>query len=133
VSANQEFLKKYNVPGPRYTSYPTVPYWNDTPTQEQWIDSIGRALDEGARRQIGAALYVHVPFCESLCTYCGCNTRITRNHKVSSPYIEAVHQEWKMYVERLGRAIPISELHLGGGTPTFLGGRWNSGDGSDGT
>jgi oxygen-independent coproporphyrinogen-3 oxidase len=68
---------------------------------------------------VGAALYVHVPFCESLCTYCGCNTRITRNHKVSDPYIDTLLREWSLYLDRLG-ALEISELHLGGGTPTFM-------------
>lgn len=115
-----ELLRKYNVPGPRYTSYPTVPFWCDTPTENQWIDSISKALDEGEARGVGAAVYIHIPFCESLCTYCGCNTRITRNHKVAEPYIEAVLKEWGLYLSRLSRKIPISEIHLGGGTPTFL-------------
>ena len=73
---------------------------------------------------VGAALYVHIPFCESLCTYCGCNTRITRNHGVGSPYVSSVLKEWELYLTalkpRLSGEITISELHLGGGTPTFL-------------
>jgi oxygen-independent coproporphyrinogen-3 oxidase len=114
-------LAKYNVPGPRYTSYPTVPYWETTPTAEQWIASIGRALDASTARGQGAALYVHIPFCESLCTYCGCNTRITRNHAVAHPYIETVLKEWDLYLQALGRdRVPLADLHLGGGTPTFL-------------
>lgn len=114
---NSQLLKKYNVPGPRYTSYPTVPYWESNPTADQWVESIGRALDEA---QGGAALYIHIPFCESLCTYCGCNTRITRNHKVALPYVDTVIAEWQLYLKRLGRDIELSEIHLGGGTPTFL-------------
>src|SRR6185437_5876741 len=113
-------LKKYNVPGPRYTSYPTVPYWSENPTQEQWIAGIAQALDESSAQGIGAALYVHIPFCESLCTYCGCNTRITRNHAVGTPYVESVLKEWEIYLAHLGKEISIGELHLGGGTPTFL-------------
>jgi oxygen-independent coproporphyrinogen-3 oxidase len=113
-------LRKYNVPGPRYTSYPTVPYWSDSPTEAQWIDSIGRALDEGAEAGIGAALYIHIPFCISLCTYCGCNTRITRNYSVGMKYVESVIQEWKLYLSKLNRKIRVEEIHLGGGTPTFL-------------
>jgi len=120
MSASSELLKKYNVPGPRYTSYPTVPYWADTPTEAQWVESIADALNESESRGIGAALYIHIPFCESLCTYCGCNTRITRNHKVASPYVETVLKEWDLYRQRLGREITLSEIHLGGGTPTFL-------------
>jgi oxygen-independent coproporphyrinogen-3 oxidase len=117
---SSELLKKYNVPGPRYTSYPTVPYWSVNPTPEQWIQSVGQALDESEKQGIGAALYLHIPFCQSLCTYCGCNTRITRNHAVGQPYIETVIKEWDLYRAQLKRTIPIQEMHLGGGTPTFL-------------
>jgi oxygen-independent coproporphyrinogen III oxidase len=120
MGESSDLLKKYNVPGPRYTSYPTVPYWSDTPTEAQWIDSISSAIDESERRKVGAALYIHIPFCESLCTYCGCNTRITRNHKVGLPYVESILKEWRLYLAKLNRKITISEIHLGGGTPTFL-------------
>jgi oxygen-independent coproporphyrinogen-3 oxidase len=115
-----DLLKKYNVPGPRYTSYPTVPYWSENPTSEQWLATVAEALDDSRKQGVGAALYVHIPFCESLCTYCGCNTRITRNHGVSSPYVGTVLKEWDLYLLGLGRDVPVSELHLGGGTPTFL-------------
>jgi oxygen-independent coproporphyrinogen-3 oxidase len=124
---NVELLRKYNVAGPRYTSYPTVPYWETNPTGEQWIRSVSDALDEAEAQGVGAALYVHIPFCQSLCTYCGCNTRITRKTSVGSPYVETVLKEWGLYKSGLGalkgtpnRDISISELHLGGGTPTFL-------------
>src|SRR4051812_8352432 len=121
-NVDSDLLKKYNVPGPRYTSYPTVPYWSQNPTETEWVSSIGQALDESERQGIGAALYAHIPFCESLCTYCGCNTRITRNHGVGSPYVQTLLREWALYNEKLQRTrpIPIRELHLGGGTPTFL-------------
>jgi oxygen-independent coproporphyrinogen-3 oxidase len=121
---SSELLKKYNVPGPRYTSYPTVPYWETSPTAEQWIQSIAQALSESESQGFGAALYLHIPFCESLCTYCGCNTRITRNHGVGTPYVQTLLKEWGLYLERLGRSpsnpVPVTEIHLGGGTPTFL-------------
>jgi oxygen-independent coproporphyrinogen-3 oxidase len=113
-------LKKYNVPGPRYTSYPTVPYWSEMPTESQWVESVASALDESAAEGIGAALYVHIPFCKSLCTYCGCNTRITRNNAVGAPYVETIIKEWEQYLTRMGRTVSLSEIHLGGGTPTFL-------------
>jgi oxygen-independent coproporphyrinogen-3 oxidase len=110
-------LRKYNVPGPRYTSYPTVPCWERTPDEAQWIAALGQRLDTPP----GAAIYVHIPFCRSLCTYCGCNTRITRNRAIAMPYLEAVLAEWRLYRERLGReTLPVAEIHLGGGTPTFL-------------
>lgn len=124
---NVELLRKYNVAGPRYTSYPTVPYWEVNPTGEQWVASVSDALDEAAAQNVGAALYVHVPFCQSLCTYCGCNTRITRKTSVGSPYVANLLKEWNLYRTQLGalkglaaREISLSELHLGGGTPTFL-------------
>ncbi|MFZ9594457.1 MAG: oxygen-independent coproporphyrinogen III oxidase [Bdellovibrionia bacterium] len=124
MSTELNLLRKYNVPGPRYTSYPTVPYWSESPTQQQWIQSISQALEESEKQNVGAALYVHIPFCESLCTYCGCNTRITRNRDVSASYTQTVLKEWSLYLEKLrsirSQDITISEIHLGGGTPTFL-------------
>ena len=117
---HESLLKKYNIPGPRYTSYPTVPYWTDSPTESEWITHIGQALDESEQQKVGAALYIHIPFCESLCTYCGCNTRITRNHGVGVPYIQTLLKEWDLYLSKLNRRVTLSEIHLGGGTPTFL-------------
>ncbi|MBC7693546.1 MAG: oxygen-independent coproporphyrinogen III oxidase [Methylotenera sp.] len=119
---NLTLLRKYNVPGPRYTSYPTVPYWDTDPTVKDWIRTISERLDESEKSGTGAAIYVHVPFCKSLCTYCGCNTRITRNSGAGTPYVLTVLKEWETYRKMLGRdqLIPITELHLGGGTPTFL-------------
>lgn len=116
-------LAKYNVPGPRYTSYPTVPYWERAPSEAEWIDALRAQMTErdSARGPSGAAVYVHIPFCRSLCTYCGCNTRITRNRAIARPYLEAVLAEWKLYLEHLAQdRIAIAEIHLGGGTPTFL-------------
>src|SRR5207237_2808068 len=116
-----ELLKKYDVPGPRYTSYPTVPYWETAPTADEWFASVARRLDEAERADEGASLYIHIPFCRSLCTYCGCNSRITCNTSVGKPYVADVLKEWARYRERLGRvSVPVSEMHLGGGTPTFL-------------
>jgi len=123
-----DLLRKYNVPGPRYTSYPTVPYWDRNPTHDEWVSSIQKTLRESEAQGIGGALYVHIPFCQSLCTYCGCNTRITRNTSVSAPYVDTVLREWSLYRERIAPEtvasgapwMTLSELHLGGGTPTFL-------------
>ena len=113
-------LAKYDVAGPRYTSYPTVPYWDQSPTEAQWLERVGAAFSSPAATQ-GASLYVHVPFCRALCTFCGCNTRVTRTHAIILPYVQAVLAEYAMYRDRLGIASPrIGELHLGGGTPTFL-------------
>jgi len=68
----------------------------------------------------GISLYIHLPFCESLCTYCGCNTRITKNHGVEIPYLNDVLKEWQLYKKHLGDDILVSDIHLGGGTPTFF-------------
>jgi oxygen-independent coproporphyrinogen-3 oxidase len=115
-------LKKYDVPGPRYTSYPTILHWDASPSPGEWFESVSRGLDEIEREGSGAAVYVHVPFCRSLCTYCGCNSRITQNAAVGDPYVNAVLKEWELYLKALdrGRPIPLAEMHLGGGTPTFL-------------
>jgi len=116
----KSLLEKYNVAAPRYTSYPTVPYWdNDAPLQKQWKHLVKDAL-ELSNDKDGISLYIHLPFCESLCTYCGCNTRITVNHKVEIPYITAVLKEWSMYVSLCKTSPRIKEIHLGGGTPTFF-------------
>ncbi len=112
-------LKKYDVPVPRYTSYPTVPYWSDSPSPQQWLQSLERTL---ALPQSSWSLYLHIPFCETLCTYCGCNTMITRTHDREEPYVQTLLKEFKIYRERLptlGKK-PLREMHLGGGTPTFL-------------
>lgn len=118
---DKDLLFKYNIPGPRYTSYPTVPYWQKTPPSvNKWKELVQDAFTVSNQKE-GISLYVHLPFCESLCTYCGCNTRITINHAVENKYIQAVLKEWRMYSELFGDEKPvIRELHLGGGTPTFF-------------
>jgi oxygen-independent coproporphyrinogen III oxidase len=96
IETADELLKKYDVPGPRYTSYPTILHWDTSPTTEEWIDSVARGLDEAEREGSGAAVYVHIPFCRSLCTYCGCNSRITQSRTVGDPYVNAVLREWEL-------------------------------------
>ncbi|HKG12780.1 MAG TPA: oxygen-independent coproporphyrinogen III oxidase, partial [Pyrinomonadaceae bacterium] len=122
IDTVNDLLKKYDVPGPRYTSYPTILHWETTPTAEEWIESVGHGLDETERLGEGAAVYVHIPFCRSLCTYCGCNSRITQSRTVGDPYVNAILKEWELYLTALDRKnpIPLAEMHLGGGTPTFL-------------
>jgi len=117
---NNSILQKYNVPGPRYTSYPTVPYWDENDfTNQIWIDTFRKSFIESNSKE-GLSLYIHLPFCESLCTFCGCNKRITKNHETENPYIEAVLKEWAMYCNILEEKPIIKEIHLGGGTPTFF-------------
>lgn len=113
-------IQKYNVPGPRYTSYPTVPYWEDSSfSAELWQQSLKRSFNESNASE-GISLYIHLPFCESLCTFCGCHKRVTKRHEVEAPYIAAVLKEWDLYCQLLVNKPRIKEIHLGGGTPTFF-------------
>jgi len=113
-------VRKYNVPGPRYTSYPTVPYWEeDKFTVTDWKATLIQSFSESNSTE-GISIYIHLPFCESMCTFCGCNKRITKRHDVESPYITAVLKEWLLYCTLLHERPRIKELHLGGGTPTFF-------------
>lgn len=112
-------FNKYNVPGPRYTSYPTVPFWKSTPTQTEWFTISKERFKK--EKELGISLYIHIPFCEELCTYCGCHKFISKNHSVEKPYVEALLKEWDIYLENVFQENPlIKELHLGGGTPTYL-------------
>ncbi|NMM48208.1 oxygen-independent coproporphyrinogen III oxidase [Marinigracilibium pacificum] len=116
---NNKLIRKYNVAGPRYTSYPTVPYWNEEKfNSEEYISRLKQQFRETNNE--GNAIYMHLPFCESLCTFCGCNKRITKNHSVESPYLEALAKEWNLYLDALEAKPKINALHLGGGTPTFF-------------
>ncbi len=112
-------LQKYNVPVPRYTSYPTVPFWKDAINIELWKDNFRHQFNKNNNTE-GISVYIHLPFCESLCTYCGCNKKITTNHSVEAQYIEAVLKEWQMYLLMMDEPPMIREIHLGGGTPTFF-------------
>ena len=114
-----DLIHKYNVPGPRYTSYPTVPYWDiDSFSGRSWKESVINSYQES--KDDGISLYIHLPFCESMCTFCGCHKRITKRHEVEDPYIRALLKEWALYRQLLGERPVIKELHLGGGTPTFF-------------
>ena len=113
-----ELLSEYDIPSPRYTSYPTVPYWDTSNfSLETWKNEV---ITSYKLNNNELSLYLHLPFCETLCTYCGCNKRITKNHEVEIPYINTVLKEWKMYLSLLDTKPTLRELHLGGGTPTFF-------------
>ena len=113
-------ISKYNVAGPRYTSYPTVPYWDKKQfTLKGWKETFVKSFNESNATE-GISLYIHLPFCESMCTFCGCNKRITKNHSVEIPYIQSVLKELTLYVKLLGSTPLVKQLHLGGGTPTFF-------------
>src|SRR5687768_7000763 len=111
-------LQKYDVPTPRYTSYPTVPYWEPaTIDAEKWKKTV---VDTFTSENGELSIYIHLPFCENLCTFCACNKRITKNHKVEDPYIRSVLNEWEIYRGIFPSKPVIREIHLGGGTPTFF-------------
>ena len=119
IEVNPLLIRKYNQPVPRYTSYPTVPFWEDDIVRQNWLQVFAEQfhLQNAAK---GISLYVHLPFCESLCTYCGCNKKITKNHKVEDEYLLAIEKEWKLYRKLMNQTPVIREIHLGGGTPTFF-------------
>jgi len=115
----KDLIQKYNVPGPRYTSYPTVPYWNtETINNVEWQDMVIRSFEES--NELGLSIYIHLPFCEQLCTFCACIKHITKRHELEDPYLKSLLKEWSIYLELLPSTPNIKEVHLGGGTPTFF-------------
>lgn len=112
-------VRKYNQPVPRYTSYPTVPFWKEEIGVENWKTAFRNKFEEQNHTN-GISLYLHLPFCESLCTYCGCNKKITTNHRVEDEYLLAIEREWVIYRRLMKQTPVIRELHIGGGTPTFF-------------
>ena len=95
LSIDDALVQKYNLPVPRYTSYPTVPYWHEQINVNDWQENVQQqfAIQNSTK---GISLYIHLPFCESLCTYCGCNKKITTNHKVEDEYLLAIEKEWQL-------------------------------------
>jgi len=116
LQVSPEFLTRYNRPGPRYTSYPTAPVWNDT----FGPDDLEKVHEEAERAATPVSLYMHIPFCESLCLFCACNVIIQKNKAVAPPYLDVLKRE----IARVGRAVSrkraVTQLHWGGGTPTYL-------------
>jgi oxygen-independent coproporphyrinogen-3 oxidase len=93
-------------------------HWGAAPAEDIWLTALHTTLQ---RPGVSVALYIHIPFCQSLCTFCGCNMRLARNHAMAAPYVETLLQEFAHYRQRFGATpLPIGELHLGGGTPTWL-------------
>lgn len=119
MSSLHDLLAKYDVPVPRYTSYPTVPYWEVNPTEDIWIEHLNLTLENP---QSSWSLYLHLPFCESLCTFCGCNNIITKDHQREDSYVDNILKEWSLYLEKVPgfKNKPLKHIHLGGGSPTFL-------------
>jgi oxygen-independent coproporphyrinogen-3 oxidase len=115
---DQALLEKYNKPGPRYTSYPTAPVWVESFGEIAFREHLARAEGEAGGEPL--SLYVHIPFCEDRCAFCGCNVVITKHHESADAYIEALGREMDLVLRDLPTRRRVVQLHLGGGTPTFL-------------
>lgn len=116
----KNWIRKYNIPGPRYTSYPTVPYWKEQGMTVDTWESLVKESFEASNSTEGISLYIHLPYCESLCTFCACHKHITKRHSVEEPYIDLLLKEWDLYCALFAEKPIIKEIHLGGGTPTFF-------------
>lgn len=119
IIIDQQLVAKYNQPVPRYTSYPTVPVWKEPIDKNRWKEVFSQQFSQHNSKE-GISLYLHLPFCESLCTYCGCNKKITTNHSVEREYLDTIIHEWSLYLWMMDERPVIREIHLGGGTPTFF-------------
>ncbi|GAC1639167.1 MAG: oxygen-independent coproporphyrinogen III oxidase [Candidatus Acidiferrum sp.] len=116
LRVSEEFLARYNRPGPRYTSYPTAPVWNDT----FGVDDLEKIHADADATRTPVSLYMHIPFCESLCLFCACNVIIQKDHKVAPPYLEVLKKEIDRVSLGVSRSRPVVQFHWGGGTPTYL-------------
>ncbi len=108
-------IRKHQRPLPRYTSYPPVGKWNEETNTNLWYQEISDAAEDK-----GLDLYIHIPYCEKLCYYCGCNRTITKNRSQADKYIECLIREFEIYEREVGKDLKINSLHFGGGTPNFL-------------
>jgi oxygen-independent coproporphyrinogen-3 oxidase len=114
-----DLLRRFDVPGPRYTSYPTADRFVEAFSQQQYVEALEQRRD-GPSPAVPLSLYVHVPFCESLCYYCACNKIITKHHERAASYLRYLEREMALQARVLGPGRAATQLHLGGGTPTFL-------------
>lgn len=115
-----ELLRRFDIPGPRYTSYPTADRFVEAFTADDYAQALAQRKDGAVASNVPLSLYVHIPFCESLCYYCACNKIITKRHDRATSYLRYVSLEVDLQVARLGVGRAVSQLHLGGGSPTFL-------------
>ena len=117
LTIDRETVEKFDVPGPRYTSYPTAPVWTDAVNEAVYIQK----LSAFGLSNKTLSLYIHIPFCQSLCTYCGCNVVIRKkDERFGDEYIEYLDKEMALVYKHFGRRKKVRQLHWGGGTPTFL-------------
>jgi oxygen-independent coproporphyrinogen-3 oxidase len=116
LHVGEEFLARYNRPGPRYTSYPTAPVWNDS----FGPDDLEQVHREANTAKTPISLYTHIPFCESLCLFCACNVIIQKDKRVSPPYLGVLKREMDRVSRNVSKERPVVQFHWGGGTPTYL-------------
>jgi oxygen-independent coproporphyrinogen-3 oxidase len=114
----EAFLRRFDTPGPRYTSYPRRTASARASARTRRLAALAERRAAGAAAPL--SLYVHIPFCEQLCYYCACNKIITKHHERAAPYLDALEAELALVVASLGTDRPVSQLHFGGGSPTFL-------------
>ena len=115
-----ELLQRFDIPGPRYTSYPTADRFVDAHGESQYVQALQHRQHSARAHAVPLSLYVHIPFCESLCYYCACNKIITGNYERALKYLASLKQEISLLVPHLGQGQAVSQLHFGGGTPTFF-------------
>jgi oxygen-independent coproporphyrinogen-3 oxidase len=116
----KELLHRFDVPGPRYTSFPTADRFVEAFSADDYAQALAQRRTGLAARVLPLSVYVHIPFCESLCYYCACNKIITRHHDRAAPYLRYLGREIDLHTAQMGMGQAISQLHLGGGSPTFL-------------
>src|SRR5665213_3892796 len=116
LNVNLDLVKKYNVAGPRYTSYPPATKFTDAISWEQ----LSAKIEENNRAPRDLSVYFHIPFCETLCWFCGCTTVITKNHGEGKPYLDYLEREVEQMAKSLNPKRKVVQLHWGGGSPTFL-------------
>jgi len=116
MKVDLDLIRKYNVPGPRYTTYPPATHFTDEVDHDGLMANL-KENNEGCR---DLSLYFHLPFCETLCWFCGCTTVITQDHSRSTPYLDLIEREMDLMREHLNPQRKVVQWHLGGGTPTFL-------------
>jgi oxygen-independent coproporphyrinogen-3 oxidase len=117
---SEDLIRQYDVSGPRYTSFPTADRFVEAFTQEDYAQALEQRSGGASALALPLSLYVHIPFCESLCYYCACNKIITKHHDRATAYLKYLEIEVNLHTQRLGLGQSVSQLHLGGGSPTFL-------------
>lgn len=116
----EDLIRRYDVSGPRYTSYPTADRFVEAFSETEYSQALTLRKSGLTSKKLPLSLYVHIPFCESLCYYCACNKIITKHHDRAAKYLRYLSREVDLHTSILGLGQPVSQLHLGGGTPTFL-------------